>query len=105
MFMSTARDGVRGYPTIGSTALTKPAARTITRPGRSNAVRDFVTGVRLFVQGLLVLLRRPRLLLLGALPALLTTLLLVGAMVALAYWVDDLATLLTPFADDWAAGW
>jgi CysZ protein len=77
----------------------------ITRAGRSSVVRDFVTGVRLFVQGLLVLLRRPRLLLLGALPALLTTLLLVGAMVVLAYWVDDLATLLTPFAEGWAAGW
>jgi CysZ protein len=68
------------------------------------SVRDFVMGVRLFGRGFAILLRSPRLLLLGALPAVLTTLLLVGGMVALVYGVDDLATLVTPFADDWADG-
>jgi CysZ protein len=68
-------------------------------------VRDFITGVRLFGRGLGILLRSPRLLLLGALPAVLTTLLLTGGLVALAFWIDDLAALVTPFADDWAAGW
>ena len=51
------------------------------------------------------MLRSPRLLLIGALPAVLTTLLLLGGMVALAYWIDELAALITPFADGWAAGW
>jgi len=64
-----------------------------------------MTGVRLFGRGLGILLRSPRLLLIGALPALLTTLLLAGGMVALVYWIDDLAVLVTPFADSWAEGW
>lgn len=51
-----------------------------------------------------ILLRRPRLLLLGAVPAVLTALLLLGGMVALVYWADDLAEWITPFADDWAEG-
>jgi CysZ protein len=68
-------------------------------------VRDFITGVRFFGRGLGILLRSPRLLLLGALPAVLTTLLLTGGLVALVVWIDDLAALVTPFADDWASGW
>jgi CysZ protein len=38
------------------------------------------------------------------LPALLTALLLVGGMVALVVWIDDLAALVTSFADDGADG-
>ncbi|MBP2326851.1 CysZ protein [Kibdelosporangium banguiense] len=68
-------------------------------------MRDFVKGVRMFGQGLGILLRSPRLLLIGAVPALLTTLLLLGVMVALVYWIGDLTAWLTPFADDWSAGW
>jgi CysZ protein len=68
-------------------------------------VRDFVMGVRMFGRGLGILLRSPRLLLLGALPAVLTALLLIGGLVALVFWVDDLSALVTPFADDWAEGW
>jgi CysZ protein len=69
------------------------------------SVRDFLTGVRLLGRGTGIMLRSPRLLLIGALPAVLTTLLLFGGMVALAYWIDELAALATPFADDWAASW
>lgn len=65
-------------------------------------MRDFVMGFRFFGQGLGIMLRSPRLLLIGALPAVLTALLLVGGMVALVYQIDDLAALVTPFADDWA---
>ncbi|WP_410598543.1 EI24 domain-containing protein [Amycolatopsis sp. lyj-90] len=67
-------------------------------------MRDFFKGFRMFGQGLGILLRSPRLLLIGALPAVLTTLLLLGGVVALAFWIDDLALLLTPFADDWDEG-
>jgi len=67
-------------------------------------VRDFFLGVRLFGRGLGILLRSPRLLLIGALPAVLTALLLLGGMIALVYWIDDLAAFVTPFADDWADG-
>ncbi|MEU3625427.1 hypothetical protein BS329_30975 [Amycolatopsis coloradensis] len=67
-------------------------------------MRDFFKGFRMFGQGLGFLLRSPRLLLIGALPAVLTTLLLIGGVVALAFWIDDLSLLLTPFADGWDAG-
>lgn len=59
----------------------------------------------MFGRGLGILLRSPRLLLLGALPAVLTTALLTGGLVALVIWIDDLATLVTPFADDWSSTW
>jgi CysZ protein len=62
-------------------------------------------GVRLFGRGLSILLRSPRLLLIGALPAVLTALLLLGGMIALVYRIDELAALVTPFADSWADGW
>lgn len=68
-------------------------------------MRDFILGVRFFGRGLGILLRSPRLLLLGALPAVLTTALLTGGLVALVIWIDELATLVTPFADDWSATW
>jgi CysZ protein len=59
----------------------------------------------MFGQGLGILLRSPRLLLIGALPAVLTTLLLLGGMILLVYRVDELAEWATPFADSWAEGW
>ncbi|HEY6739676.1 MAG TPA: EI24 domain-containing protein [Actinopolymorphaceae bacterium] len=68
-------------------------------------MRDFVRGVRFFGQGLLILLRSPKLLLIGALPVVLTTALLTGGRIALVYWIGDLSALITPFADDWAGFW
>lgn len=59
----------------------------------------------MFGRGLGILLRSPRLLLIGALPAVLTMVLLLGGMVALVYWFNDLGAWLTPFADDWSEGW
>jgi CysZ protein len=59
----------------------------------------------MFGQGLTILVRRPRLLLLGAVPAVLTALLLLGSMIALVVWIGDLSAWVTPFADDWSEGW
>ena len=42
-------------------------------------MRDFVTGVRYFGRGLGLLASRPKLLLIGVLPAVLTTVILLGA--------------------------
>ena len=68
-------------------------------------MRDFISGVRYFGQGLGMLLARPRLLLIGMLPAVLTAALLVGGMIALLANIGDLAALITPFADHWSGGW
>jgi CysZ protein len=67
-------------------------------------VRDFIKGVRFFLRGVTIMLRSPRLLLIGAAPAVVTALLLLGGMVALIVWLDDLSAFITPFADDWAEG-
>jgi CysZ protein len=68
-------------------------------------VRDFISGARYFGQGLGMLLRRPKLFLIGMLPAVLTTALLAGATIALITNIGHLAALVTPFADDWSGGW
>ncbi|MCP2334089.1 EI24 domain-containing protein [Actinoalloteichus caeruleus] len=68
-----------------------------------NGVRNFLSGVGMLGRGFGLVTRTPRLLLLGALPALLTSVLLLGAIAALVYYSGDLAALVTPFADDWAA--
>ena len=51
-----------------------------------------------------MLVRRPRLLLIGMLPAVLTTVVLLGAMIALVANLGHLAVLLTPFANGWPDG-
>jgi CysZ protein len=51
-----------------------------------------------------MLARRPRLLLIGMLPAVLTAAILLGGMIALVANIDHLAALVTPFADDWSGG-
>jgi uncharacterized protein involved in cysteine biosynthesis len=67
-------------------------------------VRDFVRGIGLFGRGLYIMVRSPRLLLIGAAPAVLTALLLLGGLITLGFFVDDLASLVTPFADNWVSG-
>jgi CysZ protein len=67
-------------------------------------MRDFFTGVRYFGQGFGILVRRPKLLLIGMLPAVLTTVILLGAMIALIANVGRLAALVTPFANHWSGG-
>lgn len=63
---------------------------------------DAVVGVRLFVRGAATVLRSPRLLLLGAVPALIVSVLYVAALIALVAWLPELAAGLTPFADGWS---
>jgi CysZ protein len=68
-------------------------------------VRDFVTGVQYFGRGAGLLASRPRLLLIGVLPAVLTTAILAGAMIALIANLGHLSALVTPFAAGWPGGW
>ncbi len=72
--------------------------------GVPGPLADAALGVRLFARGARTVLGSRRLLLLGAVPALVVTVLYLAALVLLATWVPDLATLLTPFADGWSDG-
>lgn len=65
---------------------------------------EFVQGLGLFVRGAVTVLRSPRLLLLGAVPALIVSLFYVAALVALVVWLPDLSVAITPFADGWSEG-
>lgn len=65
---------------------------------------DLLRGAGYLREGWAFVRARPRLLLLGAAPALLVLLLLAAALVVLVLHVGDLVGWATPFADDWAAG-
>ncbi len=60
-----------------------------------------LAGAAHLARGLATWRTRPRLMLLGMLPALGVLLVFAAALVALLVWLDDVAAGLTPFADDW----
>ena len=64
-----------------------------------------MSGPAYLLRGLALWRTRPRLMLLGVVPALLVLLVLLGALAALLWRVTDLAAWATPFADDWADPW
>jgi CysZ protein len=68
-------------------------------------IPELLAGVGYLGRGLGYWRRRPRLMLLGLLPALLAFVLLVAALVPLFWHLDVIAAALTPFADTWADGW
>jgi len=82
-------------PDAGSVA---PARAT------AGAGREFFTGVSFLLRGIGMYARSPRLMFLGLVPAAISGALLLGGFIALIYFVDDLSTLVTPFADNWASG-
>ena len=63
---------------------------------------DLVLGLRLLGRGAREVLGSRRLLLLGAIPALITTALYVAGIVLLLTHIDDVSALLTGFADGWS---
>ncbi|WP_116708002.1 EI24 domain-containing protein [Actinomycetospora cinnamomea] len=65
---------------------------------------EVVQGLGLFVRGAVTVFRSPRLLLLGAVPALIVSVLYVAALATLMAWLPDLAAGLTPFAETWSEG-
>ncbi|MEV6850993.1 EI24 domain-containing protein [Actinoplanes sp. NPDC051411] len=67
-------------------------------------VRQFFSGASLLGRGLELVLRSPRLLGLGLLPALLAGVLYVLALIFLIRFLPDLARFSTGFADGWASG-
>ncbi|MBG0566849.1 EI24 domain-containing protein [Actinoplanes aureus] len=70
----------------------------------TGAARQFVTGVGLLFRGLALVLRNPRLLGLGLLPALLAGILYTAALVTLIRFLPDISEQATWFADGWT-GW
>lgn len=75
-------------------------SRSTPKPG---AVSELVEGVLLLGRGLGLVLRRPRLFLLGAIPPFLTSILVTAVLVVLFTQLDTLVPLLTGFADGWSA--
>lgn len=74
------------------------------RERRGSRFGDFVLGVKYLGRGLGWVARRPGQWLFGLVPALITLVLYVVAFVLLAVFIDDLASWVTPFADDWSDG-
>ncbi|GAB3489809.1 EI24 domain-containing protein [Nocardiopsis coralliicola] len=71
----------------------------------SSVVRDAFSGAGILLRGAGMVLRRPKLFFLGALPPLVTSILFVAALVALFTSIEGLAAWATPFADDWTGAW
>ena len=70
-----------------------------------NPVREVFGGFGVLLRGLAIVLRKPRLFLLGALPALVTSLLFLAALITLAVNLTDLVAWATPFAREWDTVW
>src|SRR4051794_15693163 len=68
----------------------------------TNPVGEFAAGVGLLGRGLMLLVRRPRAFVLGALPPLITSLLFLGVLITVFAELEPIAGRLTPFARDWS---
>jgi CysZ protein len=70
-----------------------------------DTARRFFAGAALLGRGLGMILRRPGLLLLGLVPAVITGIVFLAAFGTLLYFISDVAGAATWFADDWSPGW
>src|SRR4051812_14539785 len=68
-------------------------------------IREFLGGVAVLGRGLRLWATRPKLMLLGALPALIVALVYLAGLVVLAVFSPDLAAWVTPFAERWDEPW
>lgn len=66
-------------------------------------LREFVNGTRLLGSACRILMRRPRLFLLGAVPPLVTSIVFLVLLIALLTQVEEIIGWFTPFADQWSA--
>src|SRR5687768_11545366 len=77
--------------------------------GRGRSVSGFaggfLFGVRLLGRGFRLWVTSPRLMLIGAIPGLVTLALFAVAVALLALNLENIATFLTPFAERWDDGW
>lgn len=78
----------------------------VANPGASRtAGREFRAGFGSLRQGFSFVLHRPRLLVAGAIPPLITSLILAALLVTVWINADGIAVWATPFADEWGPGW
>ncbi|HIV57652.1 MAG TPA: EI24 domain-containing protein [Candidatus Stackebrandtia faecavium] len=68
-------------------------------------MRDFALGLQYFRRGFALWSRQPKLMLLGAIPAVISTLILGALLVVLAFNLPGLTSLVTGFADSWGSQW
>src|SRR5688572_6644988 len=68
-------------------------------------MKNFFAGVKFLGQGLGRVIRRPKLLVLGIIPAILSLLLFVGLFVLLFKFLTDISEAATWFARDWSTSW
>ena len=69
---------------------------------RSGTIGRALDGAAFLPRGIRAFLATPGVRLLGVAPVLVASVLVVVALAALAMWVDELATTITPFADRWS---
>jgi CysZ protein len=77
---------------------------SVAKPART-PVPDFFRGIGILGSGLKLWATSPRLMLIGALPALLVGIVYLAAIVVLAINIDSLLNALTAFADNWTEPW
>lgn len=73
--------------------------------GGMGALREFFSGVGVLGRGLALWASAPRLMLLGAIPALIVGVVYLAGIIALLVALPPLSDALTPFADDWDPVW
>ncbi|MFC4562861.1 EI24 domain-containing protein [Nocardiopsis mangrovi] len=71
----------------------------------STPVRDAFSGVGILLRGFGMVVRRPKLFFLGAIPPLITSILFLVAFISLLVNIESIVAWMTPFADGWAEGW
>ncbi len=88
---------------MGDTQLRSATGRGAAATG--GVVRRFATGAGLLGRGLGLVLRNPRMLGLGLVPAVIAGVLYAVVLITLAVFIADLSAGVTWFADDWSPGW
>jgi CysZ protein len=67
-------------------------------------LRELVAGAGLLTRGMSLIVRRPRMFLLGAIPPAITSVIFSGLLIALITQLEPAVEWLTPFADGWVRG-
>jgi CysZ protein len=79
------------------------ASGNLTETPRS-AIGELLAGAGLLTRGMSLIVRRPRMFLLGAIPPAITSVIFTGLLIALITQLEPAVEWLTPFTDGWAPG-